>query len=161
MKIWRLEDAPEYFRGDFWGTQNKKKKKKNRKRGEGSRKCGVVRCIFEVPSRNRRGRKKKNNVLVYLSEAGKCTWFHFCDYMPKAAHWSLTDYMKTLCLFSGKQKKKKKKKKSVLFSARDCATSSSPSSSSSSLSPSGRFPPGCVQSDAGSLSNTKSIKVNL
>ena len=53
--------------------KKKKKKKKNRKRGEGSRKCGVVRCIFEVPSRNRRGRKKKKNVLVYLSEAGKCT----------------------------------------------------------------------------------------
>lgn len=39
--------------------KKKKKKKKNRKRGEGSRKCGVVRCIFEVPTRNRRGRKKK------------------------------------------------------------------------------------------------------
>lgn len=54
--------------------KKKKEKKKNRKRGEGSRKCGVVRCIFEVPSRNPRGSKKKQkNVLVYLSGAGKCT----------------------------------------------------------------------------------------
>lgn len=54
--------------------KKKKEKKKNRKRGEGSRKCGVVRCIFEVPSRNPRGsEKKQKNVLVYLSGAGKCT----------------------------------------------------------------------------------------
>ena len=113
MKIWRLEDAPEYFSGDFGGTQkkNKKEKKKNRKRGEGSRKCGVVRCIFEVPSRKQRGRKKKKKNSSFIFQGLENAHdFIFCDYMPKAAHWSLTDYMKTVCLFSGKQKKKKERK---------------------------------------------------
>lgn len=140
--------------------KKKKEKKKNRKRGEGSRKCGVVRCIFEVPSRNPRGSKKKQkNVLVYLSGAGKCTWFHFLWLHAKSS--TLVPhrlYENSVFVFwKAKKKKHKKKMISVLFSARSCATSSS----SSSLSPSGRFPPGCVQSDAGSLSNTKSIKVNL
>lgn len=93
--------------------KKKKRKEKEQKKRGGQQKMWRsemhIRGSFKKSERKQKKNKKTSSFIFRGLENAHD--FIFCDYMPKAAHWSLTDYMKTVCLFSGKQKKKNTKKK--------------------------------------------------